>query len=460
MFSLDPSYRRPADGRVVVAGSPLTLFRLGPAGVRVLRAIESGEPPPAGLQPLAERLLAAGAIQPVPGGDQADPAELTVVVPAYGSVPLSLAPRCATVVVDDASQRPLATELRERERLRVVRHDVNRGPGAARNTGLRSVATPWVAFVDTDVDVDERTLLRLVEYAQQVGAALVAPRVTAPGAGADEVEGSGDGSRQRYERSRSPLDLGDVPARIAPGTRVSYVPSAVVVCRVDALRAAGGFDEDLRFGEDVDLVWRLVARGERCRYEPSCVATHRTRPDLRSWLRQRFDYGSSAAPLARRHHGALAPVRTSGWSVATWALVLAGRPLAGVALGAAAALALVRKLRDLPARESLRLAGLGHLHAGRLLASAVLRAWWPIALVLAVTSRRCRLALAACTAAVAAGDPAIRDARGDVPSQVALRVADDVAYGAGLWAGMWRERTWAPIVPQLSSWPARSSKAA
>ena len=39
------------------------------------------------------------------------------------------------------------------------------------------------------------------------------------------------------------------------------------------------------------------------------------------------------------------------------------------------------------------------------------------------------------------------------------RIADDLAYGAGVWAGMWRERTWGPIVPELSSWPGRSAAA-
>ena len=362
MFSLDPSYRRPDGAAVVVGGSPLTIFRLAPAGVRVAEAIEAGRALPPGHEPLTSRLVAAGAIHPSPDGTTAGASELTVVMPAYGSVPRSVPRRCATIVVDDASATAIIGDIAHRDGLRVVRHPDNRGPGAARNTGLAAVTTAWVAFVDSDVDVDEATLLRLVAYAQRVRAALVAPRVCAPAASPVA------GARERYERVRSPLDLGPVPARIAPGTRVSYVPAAVLVCRVDALRAVGGFDERLRFGEDVDLVWRLVARGDVCRYEPSCTAQHLTRPDTRSWLRQRFDYGTSAAPLARRHPGAVAPVRTSGWSVATWGAVAVGHPVVGAMLAVGTALALVRKLRDLPARESLRLAALGHLYAGRLLA--------------------------------------------------------------------------------------------
>ena len=46
-----------------------------------------------------------------------------------------------------------------------------------------------------------------------------------------------------------------------PGAAVGWLPSACLVARVDRLRAAGGFAEDMRVGEDVDLVWRLVDAG-------------------------------------------------------------------------------------------------------------------------------------------------------------------------------------------------------
>ncbi len=86
-----------------------------------------------------------------------------------------------------------------------------------------------------------------------------------------------------------------------PGTAVSYVPTAALAVRTQALLQADGFDEALRFGEDVDLVWRLAKRGGRIRYEPSVSVTHPTRKSAAAWLRQRFQYGRSASALASRH---------------------------------------------------------------------------------------------------------------------------------------------------------------
>src|ERR1019366_5132567 len=70
----------------------------------------------------------------------------------------------------------------------------------------------------------------------------------------------------------SVLDLGNRPAGVAPMTRVAYVPTAALLVRRAAL--GGGFDESLRYGEDVDLIWRLIEAGWRGRYEAGVGGAH------------------------------------------------------------------------------------------------------------------------------------------------------------------------------------------
>ena len=447
-FALDGTWRRPGRGSTLIAGSPLRVVTLGAAGMRVVEALEAGAEPPPGHGPLTDRLVDAGALHPALDPTPVPADELTIVVPAWSATPHLRPRRCRTIVVDDASPQPL--ELPADLAAELVRLDDNRGPGGARNAGLERVTTPYVAFVDADVDIAEDDLLAVASHLRDARTVLVAPRVRSRDVGRTDA-------LARFERSRSPLDLGGHPARVAPTTRVSYVPAAVLVCRTDAVRAAGGFDATLRYGEDVDLVWRLAASGGRCRYEPSIEASHDTRPDLRSWLLQRYRYGTSAAPLAARHRGALAPVRMSGWSAAVWAPVLAGLPLVGGLVAAGTAAALVRRLRALPAAESLRLVGLGHLHAGRLLAATLTRAWWPVAVLAALCSRRARRLLALAAAVnVATSWSAERPAL-DPVRYAALRVADDLAYGAGVWVGSARERRIDAIAPSFERWPPRDA---
>jgi mycofactocin system glycosyltransferase len=443
-FRLDPSYRR--HDTVVIAGSPLRLFRLSTAGRRVAEALEAGRPLPQGHAKLTDRLLDAGAIhpRPKPSSGTFTTADVTVVVPAHNSLPEGLDDIDRVILVDDGSEPPLQPSARQA----TVRLEVNSGPAAARNAGLAMVDTALVAFVDTDVEAAGDWLERLLPYFDDPRVALVAPRVrSTPGAS----------HLAQYESARSPLDLGDQPARVAAGTRVSYVPAAAIVVRTDALRGIGGFDETMRTGEDVDAVWRLLDAGHRCRYVPDVVVHHRPRSTLSAWVRQRVAYGSSAAGLDRRHPGAVTPLRISGWSAAVWALMLLRRPAAAVLVAAGTVAALRRKLGDLPANESVRLAGLGHLYAGRQAASAITRVWFPIAALVAVFVPRLRLPLMAALVVPPVLDWVEQRSPDDLGRYVALRVADDVSYGTGVWIGAIRERRLGALAPDFTNWPGKNA---
>ncbi len=429
-YRLDSSWRRP-NNNTVIAGSPLRVFRLTDSGARVINEATTDIEPTPIQQALLDRFVDAGALHPLPTAGPFTAADVTVVVPAFNRLPTSR--DVQTIVVDDGSSPPLAGAQ--------LRLAINRGPAAARNAGLTQVTTPLVAFIDSDVMVERGWLESLLAHFADERVALVAPRVqSAPGAT----------WLAAYEQRNSPLDLGNEPARIAAGTRVSYVPAAAIVCRVDAIREIDGFDEELRTGEDVDLVWRLRAAGYQCRYEPTAVVLHEPRRSLTALLRQRFGFGRSAAPLATRHPGALAPVRLNVWSAVVWALVLLRRPLLALAVLAGAIVALARKLHTIPPAESARLAGPGTLAAGRQLADATTRAWWPIALVTAITVRRSRLPIAAALIAPAAAT-AIRQRSAQALADAPVQLLDRMAYGAGVWAGAARARDFAALLPQIST---------
>jgi mycofactocin system glycosyltransferase len=441
-FQLDGSYRR--HDRVLIAGSPLRLFRLSTAGQRIVEAIEQNAPLPSGHARLTDRLVEAGAIHPKPAPSPFTAADVTIVVPAFNAQPTVPNVGGEVIVVDDASDPPLTPATGHR----VIRLSTNRGPAAARNAGLAEVTTELVAFVDTDVELDDGWLDALLPHFNDPLVALVAPRVAST---------AGTTTLAQYESVRSPLDLGSEQGRIVAGSRISYVPAAALVVRADALRGIGGFDESLRTGEDVDMVWRLTEAGHRCRYEPASIVHHRPRATLRPWARQRLAYGRSAAALDRKHPGAVSPLRMSGWSAAVWALVLARRPLVAVVVAGWTIAALRRKLHDLPPEESVRLAGVGHLYAGRQVASAITRVWWPLSLVAAFFVRRLRLPLAA-----AATVPALLDRRDhhgplEPAVYVALRLADDVAYGTGVWLGSIDQRSAGALTPKFTNWPGRTA---
>src|SRR5262249_52454453 len=171
--------------------------------------------------------------------------------------------------------------------------------------------------------------------------AAAAPRMVAVPAGPDWAG--------RYTTAACCLDLGDTEARVVPGTRVAYVPTAALVVRRAALAggagAGGVFDPALRWGEDVDLVWRLHAAGWRSRYDPATRVSHHEPEGWAALLARRFRYGTSAAPLALRHPGQVPPLVLHPWPALTVAGLVAGWPEAAGLSFTGSVLAMRRTVR-------------------------------------------------------------------------------------------------------------------
>jgi hypothetical protein len=182
------------------------------------------------------------------------------------------------------------------------------------------------------------------------------------------------------------------------------------------------------------------------------------------WARRRFEYGTSAAALDRRHPGRLAPARVSGWNLAAAACVVAGRRRTGAAVALAATAALAHRLRRADVDPVLAgyVVGKGLLADGAALGHALRREWWPVGLVvLAASGRSGRGGVVgrvgrrtARTAAAAMLVPVALEwvrTRPDVdPARyAALRLVEDAAYGSGVLASAGRQRRLRVLVPEV-----------
>ncbi|ONH31300.1 mycofactocin system glycosyltransferase [Pseudofrankia asymbiotica] len=486
----DPETTVLSRGKVLLGGSPLRFVTLSAAGGGVWEALLAGRPvgeagPGAGA--LARRLVEAGLAHPVPPAPSPGRAvDVTAVIPVrdhargLGRLIAALAGRCAEVIVVDDGSTDGTGETAAAAGAKVLRHERPLGPAAARLAGAAAATTPLVLFCDADVlppnpDWFGLLLGHLADPA--VGA--VAPRVASP-----VPPGARAGLLARYESARSPLDLGPRPAGVRPGSRVSYAPSAALLIR----RELAAFDPAMRYGEDVDLIWRIVGAGWSVRYEPAAVVHHRPRADWAGWARQRFGYGSSAGPLAARHPG---PLRPAGQAAAVAAAALAiaaapasspagGRPLARpgnpakralssvgappprrrvphrrevsgavaavtVGRGAVTAVRLARRLAAAPRPNRLAwvMVIAGRRYALEAAADNIRRGWWPAL----AWSRPGRLVVAVSVAVPAARDWWVTRPDVGVLPYTLLRFADDAAYSLGVWWGCARAWTARPLLP-------------
>ena len=139
-------------------------------------------------------------------------------------------------------------------------------------------------------------------------------------------------------------------------------------------------------------------------------------------------------------------------AAASWTAFALGLPLLGATAAAASAIALDRRLPDVPERhrEAARLSGLGQVHAASVLASGATRTWWPASLLAALVSTRARRVLVAAIVVPTLFDWWKVRRSIDLGRFAALRILDDAAYGAGVWKGAFEGRSFAALRPRLT----------
>ena len=74
---------------------------------------------------------------------------------------------CVNDCSPDNSERIVARYMEDHKNLKLIRHDINKKLGAARNTGLRAAAGQYVWFVDSDDYIKENCLREILHECER-----------------------------------------------------------------------------------------------------------------------------------------------------------------------------------------------------------------------------------------------------------------------------------------------------
>ena len=249
-------------------------------------------------KPAADAVRAAFADAPFPNAARAIWPRVSVIVCAYNAADTlddnlsSLErldyPDYEIILVNDGSRDRTGDIARAHPRVHVI--DIpNGGLSAARNVGLAAATGEIVAYTDADTRVDRDWLTFLVQPF------LVSDVV---GSGGPNVVPADDPPMAQCI-ARAP----GAPTHVLLDDRIAeHVPGCNMAFRRAALLAIDGFNPVyLRAGDDVDVCWRLQARGGRIGFASAALVWHHHRSTVGAYWRQQVGYGEGERWLMAHH---------------------------------------------------------------------------------------------------------------------------------------------------------------
>lgn len=159
----------------------------------------------------------------------------------------SVAEQLEIIVVDDGSKDE-GPEIAAQLPVRLIRQP-NGGPAAARNAGARAAQAPILLFLDADCRAPPG-------WAAAMTAPFAAPDVTA-------VMGTIEAATAEPLSLLVQVEVEERYRRLAGRQSIDFIAAVAFAVRREAFLRIGGFREDFRYNEDVELSYRICREGDR-----------------------------------------------------------------------------------------------------------------------------------------------------------------------------------------------------
>ncbi|MBT52854.1 MAG: glycosyl transferase [Mameliella sp.] len=184
------------------------------------------------------------------------------------------------IVVDDAS--PDGTSRAARElmagdpRVRLLTLDRNGGPSAARNAAIEAARGEWLAVLDSDDQMQPERLLRMITFAESVGADCVYDDLQPVDPEGRPLGSSHLAALAIHSPQKWPIERFLTGCRALPGqAALGYLKP--ILRRSFVMQNGLRYDTKLRNGEDFHLIAELLAGGGELWFlpTPGYLYTHR-----------------------------------------------------------------------------------------------------------------------------------------------------------------------------------------
>jgi glycosyltransferase involved in cell wall biosynthesis len=234
---------------------------------------------------------------------------VTVIIPTYnakktidqclGAVLSALPEEKEVIVIDDCSKDETPSIV-SKYPVSLFQMEKNAGPGRARNYGAKIANGKFLVLIDSDVIIEKQTIiemLRVLEEKQAGGVAGLAFPLS------HDIVSDSFGVRSLGVSSMS-----DRKIKV-----IASVGSGLTAYPIKVFREQGGYDENLRIGEDLDFNTRLTEAGFTQFLVPSAVGYHDHPSSFRGVARKWFQYGFWLFRVYLKHNQKVESLKIVGW---------------------------------------------------------------------------------------------------------------------------------------------------
>lgn len=175
-------------------------------------------------------------------------------------------------------------------------HEIsNQGPGLARNHGVKFANAEWIIFFDSDCTIPKNYFYEVDEFLKSN----------------TEVDffGGPDKSNKSFSFLQKAINYSMTSMLTTGGIRGSkytvdkFLPRSFNMgIKKKNFLQVGGFSS-MRFGEDLDLTYRLLSSGAKSSIIKTAYVYHKRRNNLIGFFNQIFSSGSARVKLNQKHKG-------------------------------------------------------------------------------------------------------------------------------------------------------------
>lgn len=237
---------------------------------------------------------------------------------------------CNIIISDNASDDSTAELVRNMlPGAEIIRNSMNGGFGYGNNRALERCDSEYVLLLNSDASITRSSLEKLVFTLEKYpGAAGVQPLVRLWGW--PLITLSAGSAMTEYGRGYDFDFMHFQPYPEISTVEVPCITAALSLFRTDALRKAGGFDENIfMYYEDVDLCLRLRGMGYTLLLEPDSVGKHTMGASSSRKIAEKWELMSSAY-ITRKFLGGSSCSLPDYWRRTEWrtrlSCMLKGRP--------------------------------------------------------------------------------------------------------------------------------------